>query len=429
MRAKETIDTQMKTEAKIAALTTNKKQSTMTTTSTNSRQNTSFTNHIDNCRYCGRQHPPRKCPAYGKQCSNCSKKNHFAAVCQQRTRTANEINVEQDSIASANSINAEFYISNGDLVADCVDSTNFNTVSVDGFSIESISNLANEWLINVNDNVLKIKVDTGEQANVICEAELKKVAPNSIVRPSHVALTAYSGHKLPVTGITELTVSYNGAIQVIPFHVLGGGLRARTLLGLPSIKQLGLLTDIDTVSSNNQAVDAGECNIISEFQDVFHGLGKLKAVHKIVLKPDAEPSTCSLRSVPFALRDKLKEELKRLQSLDIIAECKGPTDWLNPIVPVLKPDGSIRICLDPQKLNAATIRDRYSLPKISDIHVRLAGSKVYTTLDARSGFHQIPLDEESSKLTTFLTPCGKFSYERLPFGVTSTAEFFSQNSQ
>ena len=223
MRAKETIDTQMKTEAKIAALTTNKKQSTKTTTSTNSRQNTSFTNHIDNCRYCGRQYPPRKCPAYGKQCSNCSKKNHFAAVCQQRTRTANEINVEQDSIASADSINAEFYISNGDLVADCVDSTNFNTVSVDGFSIESISNLANEWLINVNDNVLKIKVDTRAQANVICEAELKKVAPNSMVRPSHVSLTAYSGHKLPVTGITELTVSYNGAIQVIPFHMSGRG--------------------------------------------------------------------------------------------------------------------------------------------------------------------------------------------------------------
>ena len=143
-----------------------------------------------------------------------------------------------------------------------------------------------------------------------------------------------------------------------------------------------------------------------------------------MLKPDAEPSTCSPRSVPFALRHKLKKELKRLQSLDIIAECKGPTDWLNPIVPVLKPDGSIRICLDPQKLNAATIRDRYSLPKISDIYARLAGSKVYTTLDARSGFHQIPLDEESSKLTTFLTPFGKFSYERLPFGVTSAAEFF-----
>lgn len=65
---------------------------------------------------------------------------------------------------------------------------------------------------------------------------------------------------------------------------------------------------------------------------------------------------------------------------------------------------------------------RYSFPNTSDIYARLSGSNVFTTLDAQAGFHQIPIDEESSKLTAFLTPFVRFRFKRLPFGITSAPE-------
>jgi len=147
---------------------------------------------------------------------------------------------------------------------------------------------------------------------------------------------------------------------------------------------------------------ASKCNLVEEYADVFQGFGKLNTSYSITLKPDAVPFVCPPRSVPHALRDKLKAELDRLVGLEIIEQCNEPSEWVNQIVPVLKPDGSLRICLDPQQLNSVTIRERYILPTVSDIYARLSGSSVYSTLDAQSGFHQIPIDEKSSKLTTFL---------------------------
>ena len=167
---------------------------------------------------------------------------------------------------------------------------------------------------------------------------------------------------------------------------------------------MGLLsTAVSTVtkiqSSNEGKFGSASSKIVEDYHDVFEGLGKLNTVHKIRLKPNAVPYACAPRSVPYAIRNKLKDELDRLESLGIIQETKEATEWLNHIVPVLKPDGSLRICLNPQNLNNATVRDRYTLPKISDIYANLSGSKFYTTLDAHSGFHQIPIDKELSKLT------------------------------
>ena len=427
MRAKETIENQMKAEAKVAVVKA--KQITSFTSNTKSKMTGR------DCKYCIRTHPPRSCPAYGKVCKICSKTNHFAAVCQSRNKTAHSIdaNVTSNSVDNDDT-STEYFIKSDNLNVDTVDS-NSNVVYVDGFCLEpevncvGSQNTSSEWLINmtVGSKVLIAKVDTGAQANVISDSELKRVSPHSIIRPSLIKLTAYSGHTLPILGVAEVEIEYNQLKRKVSFHVLGEEMKARTLIGLPSIKQLGLLDgmgSISHVSSKQSGDDTGKCPIVEEFKDVFTGLGKLETEYKIVIKPDAKPTMCAPRSVPYALRDRLKAELESLCSNGIIEETKEPSEWLNPIVTVVKPNGSLRICLDPQNLNAATVRDRYSFPKVSDIYARLSGSKVFSTLDAKSGFHQIPIDHESSKLTTFLTPFGKFRFLRLPFGITSAAEFF-----
>ena len=71
-------------------------------------------------------------------------------------------------------------------------------------------------------------------------------------------------------------------------------------------------------------------------------------------------------------------------------------------------------------------RERYIIPTIDDIIHKVKDSKVFSKLDAASGYHQIPLDEASAKLTTFITPFGRFYFKRLPFGISSGPEIFQR---
>jgi hypothetical protein len=401
MRAKETIVNQMKAESTVAAVRTTQVPGART----GGAKRQSIDKTIRNCKYCGGSHQPRACPAFGKKCNKCFKQNHFERVCSlNKPQQAAEVTVEQ---ANEQNYVSEYYIGAQEFQADAI-SADSEIVYLDGFSVESclnVSNIQNEWLLDfdVNGRIMNAKIDTGAQTNVISSAELKRVSPNSVIKPSRSRLTAYSGLVLPVLGVSEVEVAFKGQRHTLAFHVLGEGRTAHTLIGLPSIKRLGIL-NVSVVGYVCAGVDVkGKCSMTDEFTDVFTGFGKLKTTHSITLKPDAVPYACAPRSVPHALREKLRKELDRLLSLDIITECTEPSEWVNQIVPVLKPDGSLRICLDPQQLNSVTIRERYTLPTISDIYARLSGSTMYTTLDAQSGFHQIPIDERSSKLTTFLT--------------------------
>ena len=94
------------------------------------------------------------------------------------------------------------------------------------------------------------------------------------------------------------------------------------------------------------------------------------------------------------------------------------------MVPVQKSNGKLRICVDLRRLNSAVKRSRFVLPTLEDIAPKLAGAQYFSKLDASSGFWQIPLHPDSAKLTTFMTPFGRFCFRRLPFGITSAPEIF-----
>ena len=78
------------------------------------------------------------------------------------------------------------------------------------------------------------------------------------------------------------------------------------------------------------------------------------------------------------------------------------------MVAVPKKNGKLRICLDPKDLNRAIQRENYQLPTVEDIATRLHGAKVFTVMDVRNGFWHVSLDDESSYLTTFQTPFGRY---------------------
>ena len=121
------------------------------------------------------------------------------------------------------------------------------------------------------------------------------------------------------------------------------------------------------------------------------------------------------RRVPIALKAKLKAELERLEDLGVIQKVTGPTDWVSNLASAEKPNGKLRVCIDPQHLNKALKRSHYPLPLIDDVLPELEDVNAFSKIDLKEGYLQIELDDESSMLTTFQTPSGRWRYPRIFF--------------
>ncbi|KAK2724943.1 hypothetical protein QYM36_001408 [Artemia franciscana] len=106
-----------------------------------------------------------------------------------------------------------------------------------------------------------------------------------------------------------------------------------------------------------------------------------------------------------------------------------PTEWVNSMVMVEKKDGSIRLCIDPVDLNKSIKRPHYPIPTLDDVTSKLHGAKVFTKLDARSGYWSILLSDDSSYLMTFSTIYGRYRFKRMPFGIISAQDEFQRRME
>ena len=166
-------------------------------------------------------------------------------------------------------------------------------------------------------------------------------------------------------------------------------------------------------------------SIVERFPKLFQGLGRLKGNYAIKLKSDAKPFALTTpRRVALPLLPKVKAELERMESLGVITRVEEPTEWCCGMVVVPKPSGAVRICVDLTKLNESVCRERHLLPSVEQTLAQVGGAKIFSKLDANSGFWQVELARESALLTTFLTPFGRFCFKRMPFGITSAPEHF-----
>lgn len=372
-----------------SSYTSNRRQTTPITTSSNQHyageHKSQSSAQQRNCKSCKTTHPPRKCPAFGKTCRKCGKKNHFAKACM--SRMVNDIQAEPSSLEAP-----EFFMGAIDFMND-----------------------QDNWNVNVLINGVKVlcKVDTGAQCNVIPSVVLRSYFPELPIEKTNVKLTAYTGIRIELVGQVLVQVTHKGGVFDAVFYVAANK-NSLPIIGLASVRKLGLIP---------QCVNAVS---VDKYEDVFTGLGRLEGEYKIKLKPNAKPVVCVPRRVPESVKPKLKAELERLESEGVIVKCSEPSEWVNHTVNVVRPNKPIRICLDPKYLNDAILREHFELPRISDIFSRVSKAQVFSTLDATSGFHQVMLDEESSKLTTFITPFGRYRYKRLAFGLSCSPEVYHQ---
>ena len=165
----------------------------------------------------------------------------------------------------------------------------------------------------------------------------------------------------------------------------------------------------------------------NKFPTIFQGLGNLGEPYTIQLKEDATPHAIfSARNIPLPLRGKVHDELARMETQGIISKVDEPTPWCAGMVAVPKKAGTVRICVDLKRLNQCVMREVYPLPKVDETLAQLSGATIFTRLDANSGFWQIPLSTDSRLLMTFITPYGRYCFNKLPFGILSAPEHFQR---
>lgn len=362
-------------------------------------QEQKYSENKQHCQRCNRVHDKREnCPARNKRCRKCNKLGHFEAVC--KTKVLKEVRAE----AVGDSEDDSFFI--GELF---LGATTKSTV------IEE-SCPDTDWDIEllVNGSPVDFKIDTGADTTVMTVMTFSKLKQRPKLIRSRP--TVYSpGGKVSCVGKFFATTVYKGHKYQYWITVIEGHY-ASNLLGKTVAKRMGLVARVNEINSDLT-------------KDVFGEIGLLNCEPvKIELTNDAEPySVNTPRRVPFPLLPKVEREIKCMLNLGIIEEVTEPTDWCAPMVPAPKRNkDEVRVCVDLKRLNKGVKRERYILPTLDDITPKLAGAKVFSTLDASSGFWQIPLDSSCQKLTTFITPMGRFCFRRLPFGITSAPEIFQR---
>ena len=145
------------------------------------------------------------------------------------------------------------------------------------------------------------------------------------------------------------------------------------------------------------------------------GTPKDTFVH-IKLKENSKPRYCKARPVPYALKSRIDIELNRLVAHGVLQPVEY-SEWAAPIVPVVKDDGSVRICGDyKMTINKESVCDNYPLPTTEDLFASLAGGEKFTKLDLAHAYQQVMLDADSRKLLTLNIHRGLFEPSRLQFG-------------
>ena len=308
--------------------------------------------------------------------------------------------------------------------------------------------MAPDRRVSVRLQVSKLRLNTLVDTGA-CRSLLHVDAWKDLCRQAHRSM-----HLVPGTNLRTLNGGVIESLGRTVVRILGKDLEVFVvksmkhdlLLGDDALEALGAVIDFrnNTVSfmgksygtrqAGNMDVDVNSVQLdvdewTRRYPDVLGG-----AKGPLSVTSD-EQTKCSMEVTgPCFKQNPYRQPLKKRQQVDqcisemlrdgIIEPSDSP--YASPICLVKKPDNSVRFCVDYRKLNSITTKDAHPLPLIQDIFDNLAGAKVFSTLDLKSGYWQIPMAEDSKKYTAFATHRGLYQFKRMPFGLCNAPAIFQR---
>lgn len=432
------------------------------------------------CRQCGRQHPPKKCPAYGSTCGACGKKNHWAKLCRGKNRNKqrnsssrgrsrprsqerkfnrrNHSNSRYSRSRSSSQVHSVHqqpqHANQPEDLNDQFEQLSFSGIHID---VENIEPEANIDTTNRRDEVftdihvqlpdrekvtatLTVKVDTGAQGNTLPLRVFRRMCPKLLnpsgypkpdaVRSSTTRLTAYNNTSIRHYGLIRLRCSHSGKSSVADFYIVECG--GPAILGLLSSLDMNLVSVHCAITAKPSGANVeyslpsipSTDDLVTSYPNLFDKIGNFPGEYHITVDPNIPPVVHAPRKTPIQLKDEIQSQLDSMIQQGVIRPVTEPTEWVSSLTYSRKADGSLRICLDPKDLNRAILRCHYKVPTLEEITHRFCGARVFSKLDAKNGYWSIKLDAESQLLTAFHTPFGRHCFCRCPFGLVMSQDVF-----
>ncbi|GJV09322.1 putative reverse transcriptase domain-containing protein [Tanacetum coccineum] len=334
-------------------------------------------------------------------CYKCGSLDHFRNTCPKMNRAPGQVGNQLALEVNRNNH------SNGNQVR----GRDFN-VNVNAIEAVQDPNVVTSTFY-LNDHFVTVLFDSGVDFSFISTkfAPLLNMEP-SIVNPGYVIEVA-DGKKVEVDRIIrdcklELEKIPDG--RILRVH------REQTVRIAKALK-----------SVKEDEPKLGDISVVRDFEDVFPedllGLTPQRQVEfRIDLVLGATPVAKSpYRLAPLEMQE-LSGQLQELQDKGFIRPSYSP--WGAPVLSVKKKDGSLRMCIDYRELNKLTVKNRYPLPRIDDLFDQLQGSRYFSKIDLRSGYHQLRVHEDDIPKTAFRTRYGHFEFTVMPFGLTNAPAVF-----
>lgn len=262
-------------------------------------------------------------------------------------------------------------------------------------------------------------LDTGAAVSVISAS----MANSPILRPTSHQLSAVGGHPIHTMGIARLSIQFGTFTCHHEFFVcaeLGVG---QCILGADFLALHRFTLDFATQTlSNPQTSTSFLCG---HTKPTIAAVSSSQFQHHIRCPADTPPIHCRPYRVPMHLQETVRGQVQDMLDNGVITPSTSP--WSSPVLLTPKKNGTYRFCVDYRRLNAVTSPDPFPMPLIEDILNTLSGQQIYSTLDLKNGYWQIPLAESDCEKTAFtLQGMGHFHFRVMPFGLSTAPATFQR---
>ncbi len=283
------------------------------------------------------------------------------------------------------------------------------------------------------DSGADVSVLPAKKSDRVTTADLKLYAANG------TAIDTYGERLIELHLGFRRSFRWRFIVANVQYPIIGADFLAHFEL-LPNLKRR-ILVDGATSLRTKGTVESVHYSSIttigtSEFSKIlaeFPGLTQpttrraCKFVHKTthVIETTGQPVSARARRLPPEKLRAARTAFEEMLKLEDIRPSKS--QWSSPIhvVPKKGPE-KWRICGDYRALNSKTKPDRYPVPNILDFNARLAGSKIFSTLDIKRAYHHIPVEKNDIEKTAVITPFGLFEHVSMPFGLKNAAQSFQR---